>query len=79
MACGPDTSSEIVGREAGARTCQHVRPGCLAMLECRFNKTTHHPKSWAMEVLVIIALVCVIYEKGMRSYGFATHVWETGG
>ena len=34
---------------------------------------------WAMEVLVIVALVCVIYEEGVRSYGFATHVWETGG
>ena len=34
---------------------------------------------WAREVLVIVALVCVSYEEGMRSYGFATHVWETGG
>ena len=32
-----------------------------------------------MEALVIVALVCVSYEEGMRSYGFATHVWETGG
>ena len=31
-----------------------------------------------MEALVIVALVCVSYEEGMRSYGFATHVWETG-
>ena len=45
MACGPDTFSKIVGREVGARTCWHVRPGRLAMLECRFNKTTHHPNS----------------------------------
>jgi len=44
MACGPDTSSEIVGWEAGARTGLHVRAGRLTMLECRFNKTTHHPK-----------------------------------
>ena len=34
---------------------------------------------WVMEALVIVALVCVSYEEGMRSYGFATHVWETGG
>jgi hypothetical protein len=38
-----DTSSEIVGWESGARTCLHVRPGLLTMLECSFNKTTHHP------------------------------------
>ena len=44
MACELDTSSEIVGWEAGARTCLHVRPGRLTMLECRFNKTRHHPK-----------------------------------
>ena len=34
---------------------------------------------WAREVLVIVALVCVSYEEGIRAYGFATHVWETGG
>ena len=34
---------------------------------------------WVMEALVIVALVCVSYEEGMRPYGFATHVWETGG
>jgi hypothetical protein len=45
MACEPDTSSEIVGWEAGERTCLHVRPGRVTMLECRFNKTTHHRKS----------------------------------
>ena len=33
---------------------------------------------WAREVLVIVALVCVSCEECMRSYGFATHVWETG-
>jgi hypothetical protein len=42
MACDPDASSEIVGRESGARTCLHVCPWRLTMLECRFNKTTHH-------------------------------------
>jgi len=26
------------------RTCLHVRPGSLTILECRFNKTTHHPQ-----------------------------------
>ena len=34
---------------------------------------------WVMEALVIVALVCVSYEEGIRAYGFATHVWETGG
>ena len=34
---------------------------------------------WAKEVLVMVALMCVSCEEGMRSYGFATHVWETGG
>jgi hypothetical protein len=38
----PSTPSEIVGWEMGARTCLHVRPGRLTILECRFNKTTHH-------------------------------------
>ena len=33
---------------------------------------------WVMEALVIVALVCVSYEEGIRAYGFATHVWETG-
>ena len=42
MACDPFTSSEIAGRELGERTCLHVRPGRITMLECRFNKTTHH-------------------------------------
>jgi hypothetical protein len=28
----------------GARTCSHVRPGRQTILECRFNKTTHHLK-----------------------------------
>ena len=42
MACDPLTSSEIAGRELGERTCLHVGPGRLTMLECRFNKTTHH-------------------------------------
>ena len=23
-------------------SCLHIRPGRLTMLECRFNKTTHH-------------------------------------
>jgi hypothetical protein len=45
MACDPDTSSEIAERESGERTCLHVRPGRLTMLEYRFNKTRHHPKS----------------------------------
>ena len=51
MACEPDTSSEIVGQEAGARTCLHVRPERLTMLDCRFNKTTHHPKHLGQSVL----------------------------
>ena len=34
---------------------------------------------WVMEVLVVVALVHVLYDEDMRSYGFATHVWETGG
>ena len=32
-----------------------------------------------MEVLVVVALVHVLYDEDMRSYGFATHVWEMGG
>ena len=44
MACDPFTSSEIAGRELGERTCLHVRPWRLTMLECHFNKTTHHPR-----------------------------------
>ena len=43
MACDPFTSSEIAGRELGKRTCLHLRPRRLTMLERRFNKTTHHP------------------------------------
>ena len=44
MACGPDTSSERGRREQ--RTCWHVRPVAwlCSSVECRFNKTTHHPK-----------------------------------
>ena len=34
---------------------------------------------WVMEVLMVVALVHVLYDEDMRSYGFATHVWETGG
>jgi len=41
----PSTPSETVGWEMGARTCLHIRPGRLTILECRFNKTTHHLKS----------------------------------
>jgi len=35
-----------VGWEMGARTCLHVRPGRLTILECRFNKqrATHNQK-----------------------------------
>jgi hypothetical protein len=45
MARGPGTSPEIVGWEKGARTCLHVRPGRLTILECHFNKTMrYHPK-----------------------------------
>ena len=32
-----------------------------------------------MEVLVIFALRHDLYVEGTRSYGFSTHVWETGG
>ena len=32
-----------------------------------------------MEVLLIVALGHDIYREGTRSYGFATHIWETGG
>ena len=39
------TSPEIVGWEKGARTRLHVRPGRLTILECRFNKTRHHPQA----------------------------------
>jgi hypothetical protein len=46
MACSPDTSPKIVGWKKGARTCLHVCPGRLTpiytVLECHFNKTTHH-------------------------------------
>ena len=42
MTLEPSSPSEIVGWEMGARTCLHVRPGSLTILECRFNKTTHH-------------------------------------
>ena len=41
----PKPPSETVGWEMGARTCLHVRPGRLTILECRFNKTTHHQQS----------------------------------
>jgi len=34
---------------------------------------------WVMEVLVVVALGHDLYDEDMRSYGFATHVWETGG
>ena len=49
MACDPFTSSEIAGRGLGEHTCLHVRPWPLAMLECRFNKMTHHPKELEKE------------------------------
>ena len=45
MTLEPSSPSEIVGWEMGARTCLHVRPGSLTILECRFNKTTHHQQS----------------------------------
>jgi hypothetical protein len=32
--------------ETGARTCLHVRPGRLTMLECRFNNK-EPPKGWS--------------------------------
>ena len=34
---------------------------------------------WVMEVLFIVALGHDIYRENTRSYGFATHIWETGG
>jgi hypothetical protein len=34
---------------------------------------------WVMEVLVIPMLGSDLYDEGLVSYGFATHVWETGG
>ena len=34
---------------------------------------------WVMEVLLIVALGHDIYRENTRSYGFATHIWETGG
>ena len=34
---------------------------------------------WVMEVLVIPMLGSDLYHEGLVSYGFATHVWETGG
>ena len=34
---------------------------------------------WVMEVLVILVLGYDLYDEGTRSYGFTTHVWETGG
>ena len=34
---------------------------------------------WVMEVLVIPMLGSDLYDEGLMSYGFATHVWETGG
>jgi hypothetical protein len=33
------STSEIVVREAGARSFLHARPGRLTILECRFNRT----------------------------------------
>ena len=35
--------------------------------------------TWVMEVLVIPMLGSDLYDEGLMSYGFATHVWETGG
>ena len=32
---------------------------------------------WVMEVLLIVALGHDIYRENTRSYGFATHIWET--
>jgi hypothetical protein len=46
----PSTPSEIVGWEMGARTCLHVRPGRLIILECSFNKTTHHQEPQIFEI-----------------------------
>ena len=31
-------------------TCLHVRPGRLTILECRFNKTTHHHEGSLLEI-----------------------------
>ena len=49
----PSTPSETVGWEMGARTCLHVRPGRLTILECRFNKqrTTHNQALGEPDVL----------------------------
>ena len=35
------TDSDVLAVLVGRR-CLHVRPGPPTMLECRFNKTTHH-------------------------------------
>jgi hypothetical protein len=32
----------------------HVRPGRLAMLQCRFNKTRHQPKRRKEEAVVVV-------------------------
>ena len=34
---------------------------------------------WVMEVIVIVAHGYDIYDEDLMSYGFATHVWGTGG
>ena len=35
--------------------------------------------TWVMEVLVIPMLGSDLYDEGLMSYGFATHVWGKGG
>ena len=32
-----------------------------------------------MEVMGVVALWHDLYDEDLMSYGFATHVWETGG
>ena len=75
MAWDPFTLPEIVGRELGERPCLHVRPGRLTMLECRFNKTTHHPKSGLVSAVDLITLgvggiVCDIVDEGVSQVVF---------
>ena len=40
-------------------------PGRLTMLECRFNKTTHHPKRMVCRSMTTAALALVCVQRDM--------------
>ena len=53
-------STQTVGGSREQSTCWHVRPGRLAMLECYFNKTTHHQPKSIQSLPKVVYVECVL-------------------